>query len=238
VTASPALAAPPGLLVQRYPTATAADYELAHTVAADLAHAITRRGVATLALSGGTTPACFLRELGERPLDWSRVQVTLTDERWVPPGHPRANSTLIDQTLRRGAARDCAWHPLYCEGLERNKGIAGLNARLASFAWPLDVAVLGMGEDGHVASLFPDAAVWDAADPVEHVIAATAPTGEERVSLTLSTLRAAHRRYLLLHGARKAGVLLSSAGTRLPIAALYAHAATPVIAYLAEETHA
>jgi 6-phosphogluconolactonase len=186
-----------------------------------------------LAVSGGTTPGVFLRDLGEQSLPWPRVHVTLTDERWVPAGHPRANATLVSDTLLAGAARNCRWQPLYCDGLARLPGVTVLNEQLADFGWPLDVAVLGMGEDGHVASLFPDAATWNAPDLRTHVIAATSPTGEERVSLTLATLRGARHRYLLLHGARKAAVLRTPAS--LPVGALINDACPPVIAFMSLE---
>ena len=232
---TPASAArpPPGLIIREFRSPAAAAEALAAAVADDLSQAIRQRGTATLAVSGGTTPAGFLRDRGTRPLQWPLVRVTLTDERWVPAGSPRANATLVAGTLLAGAARDCRWQPLYCDGLARPAGLARLNDRLAAFGWPLDVAVLGMGEDGHVASLFPGAASWDSPDTHIRVIAANAPTGEERVSLTLATLRAARHRYLLLHGVRKAAVLQQPAA--LPVGALTKDAFPPVFAFVSLE---
>ena len=230
---TPTDAWPPGLTARRLATPAQAAVELAAAVAEDLRAALKARGKASLAVSGGTTPADFLRRLGDQPLDWARVQVTLTDERWVPAGHPRANATLVATTLLAGAARACRWQPLYCDEMTWAAGVQELNTRLRSFGWPLDVAVLGMGEDGHVASLFPGEA-WDAQNPAAAVVAASSPSGEERVSLTLRTLLSAAARYLLIHGPRKEAILRTAATSALPISALLAGARSPVRAFIAE----
>lgn len=226
-----------GIAIRRFDRAASAALQLARDVANRLRAAIDERGVAFLAVSGGTTPAAFLSALAAERLDWPRLHVTLTDERWVPDGHPRANATLVAQKLLQGAARQCHWHPLYVPGLELGAGVTELNRALSVLAWPLDVAVLGIGEDGHVASLFPDGLPWDSAPAGDAVVAARAPGGEERVSLSLTTLRAARHGYLLFNGARKLALAqsLDAADEALPAAAVMAGRTESLIAYAAEE---
>lgn len=218
-----------------YPDAAAAGAALAQAVAAQLSEAIAARGSARLAVSGGSTPAPFLRALSAKEIDWPRVHVTLTDERWVPAGHPRANATLVADCLLRDRAAACCWHPLYVDGLQLAEGVARLNVSLAGLGWPLDVVVLGIGEDGHVASLFPGAAPWQSSDPAQPLLAATSPNGEQRVSLTLATLRAARHRYLLFTGERKLSIVetLATAAPEHPAAALVADTRDPLVAFAA-----
>lgn len=228
------VAFPPGIAIRRFSSPLEAATALAEAVAADLSFALRERGRASLAVGGGTTPATFLSALGAQPIDWADIRVTLTDERWVPAGHPRANATLVAATLLQGAARACEWYPLYCDGLTSAEGVIELNARLASLGWPLDVVVLGMGTDGHVASLFP-ASQWNSQEPACAVIPAISPGGEDRVSLTMQSLRAARQRYLLIHGREKEAVLRSADRGALPIGALLAGSESPVIAFIAPE---
>ena len=230
---APAPVRAPPIEIRLCPDATAAGTALADVVASDLRSAIAARGAARLAVSGGTTPAPFLRALASQDIDWQRVHVTLTDERWVPAGHARANATLVADCLLRDRAANCHWHPLYVPGLGLAAGVARLNAELVDFGWPLDVAVLGIGDDGHVASLFPGARPWESAATDQPLIAAVSPTGEERVSLTLGTLRASVHRYLLFNGASKLSLVesLPMASLELPAAALIADARDPLVAY-------
>lgn len=222
-------------VVRRFKTTAAAATALAGAVASDLAGAIAARETARLALGGGSTPVRFLIELGRRPIAWHSVRTTLTDERWVPAGHPRANATMVADTLLTGAARVCSWFPLYVEGKDVQTGVGILNERMQTFGLPLDVVILGMGDDGHVASLFPGSP-WDAPTG-SALIAAQSPAGEPRVSLSLATLKSARHCYLLLHGERKSEVLRQADGTGLPIDALVTGALSPVNVYLAEGMH-
>ena len=121
-------------------------------IEAALKQAIDDRGRASLALSGGRGPELFLRELEKSPLDWARVTVTLVDERWVPVEHEQSNAALILRCMP-GALQRASWVPLYRgEGLEADADTAH---RVFETLLPVDVLVLGMGADGHTASLFP-----------------------------------------------------------------------------------
>ena len=117
---------------------------LAGEIAAVLEAAIRGAGRAALAVPGGTTPVAFLSALGDHALDWAAVAVTLTDERCVAADHLRSNRRLLDGTLFAGPAGAARFVALDDE--------PALSALL-----PLDACVLGMGEDLHIASLFPGA---------------------------------------------------------------------------------
>jgi 6-phosphogluconolactonase len=181
---------------------------LAAAVAARLDGAITTRGAAVLAVSGGTTPLRFFAELSRCALDWSAVTVTLCDERWVPPTHPRSNAKLVNGNLLQGPASAARFVPLYDACADTPEGgCEAVQRRMAALAQPFDVAVLGMGEDGHTASLFPDGdRIFDALDP--HTAALVLPmrapaAGEPRITLTLPPLAAARHAFLQIEGARK-----------------------------------
>ncbi len=167
---------------------------LADEVAALLAAAVRETGRAALAVPGGTTPAAFLSALGGHALDWAAVAVTLTDERCVPAGHPRSNRRLLDETLFAGPARAARF-------------VALDDTEALSTLLPLDACVLGMGEDCHIASLFPgaDALSPDCAAPSMRLSAPGAP--EERITLTAPALTGAEQCFVLIHGQDKRAAL-------------------------------
>ena len=162
--------------------------QLAHDVATSLAAAIARQGGAVLAVSGGTTPTKFFQALSTTELDWSKVQVTLADERQVDETSPRSNARLVKATLLQNQASAAHFVALY-----QNPDAA----RVPQF----DVAILGMGDDGHTASFFPGGDALSAAiDPqtTTAIIAISAPgSGEPRLTFTLPRLLSA--KHLILH---------------------------------------
>jgi 6-phosphogluconolactonase len=208
---------------------------LAAEVAIRLRTAIAMRGLASLAVPGGTTPIAFLDALARYALDWSRVVVTLTDERWVHERHAESNGGLVGRTLHRYAASTCTYRPLYVPGMRAEDALPVIESRLAPLPWPLDVVVLGMGLDGHVASLFPGAPIdMPAADIGRaRVLAVTGPDGTPRVSLTQESLASTRNLYVLIHGAQKKAVLeaaLDAEAPPLPVrTVLEAHAGRTVI---------
>jgi 6-phosphogluconolactonase len=206
--------------VQRFDSHAAASTALAGRVGAVLSDAVNLRGAASLAVPGGTTPGEFLTALGQQPVDWPHVTVLLTDERWVAPDHPRSNTALVDRTLgARG--RPYRWYPLWREGVAPHEVAALLEAGATALPWPLDVVVLGMGDDGHVASLFPGDETGFA-DASARFVAVLGPGAEPRVSLSAAVLAQARETYLLLRGAAKVDVLERALGGDLPVARLVA----------------
>jgi 6-phosphogluconolactonase len=199
----------------RFTDPATAGAALAEGVGRLLGSAIAARGSASLAVSGGRSPIAFLRALSEQPLDWSRVSVTLVDERWVDPGSADSNEALVHEHLLRGPAAGARWVPL--KGVESSPaaGLVAAQARLRAMPWPLDAVVLGMGDDGHTASLFPGAPGLAAAlDPHGTAwLAAIDPPGapHARLSLTLAALRQARQVFILIAGAAKRRVIEQAA---------------------------
>ncbi len=200
---------------------------LARAVAADLHEAIRLRGAALLAVSGGNTPKAFLRALSQERLDWSKVSVTLVDERWVAPDDARSNAALVRQHLLQGGAAAARFIPLYVDAPDPETGLAEVEARVAALALPFDALVLGMGLDGHCASLFPGGDNLQRAlryDAPEHVLPMRAPAAPEpRITLTLPVLVNTRRLYLHIEGLAKREVLqlaLDPGGESLPVGAV------------------
>ena len=192
---------------------------LAQHVADDLRAALAERGQASLALSGGTTPRRFLRALSAQALDWSKVLVTLVDERWVDETSPPSNAALLREHLLHGAAAQAQFVPLYRDAAEPEAALAMVETALDPLL-PLDVAVLGMGTDGHTASFFPGGDRLDEAlDPqgTATVLPIRAPgAGEPRITVTLPVLQAARGLYLHIEGAEKRGVLEQAVAEQPP----------------------
>lgn len=214
---------------------------LASKVAAALQTAISERGKAEIAVSGGSTPKLFFRALSARDIDWDKVVVTLVDERLVPAGHERSNHRLVASELLRGKAAAARFMPLYQEAPSPGEAAAKAGKALAGIGNPFDVVILGMGKDGHTASFFPDgdnlAAAIDPASP-RGVVAMEAPSaGEPRLTFTFASLEDA--RFLALHieGPDKKDTLdraISGVSeTEMPIRAMLNRAASPLEIYWA-----
>lgn len=184
-----------------YPDREALAIALAAGIAAKLAGAIAERGEASLAVSGGSTPKKLFQVLSETKIAWDRVTVVLVDERICPPDSDRANQRLVRETLLTGAAA-AAHFVAYETALATPNDNAERSEELfAALPWPLDVAVLGMGADGHTASFFPGgdrlAEAIDLAGKSRVVTMAAEGAGEPRLTLTLPALLDA--RFLALH---------------------------------------
>jgi len=199
----------------------------ADKVASDLGRGLSERGAASLVVPGGRTPAAVLGKLGKKPLDWANITVTLCDERWVPEQSPHSNAGMVRSTLL--AAADAKFVPLYNFATSPEEAVADIEQRLESLPRPWDAVVLGMGDDGHFASLFPgESALAVGLDlgAQRICVAATGPVeGPRRLSLTLSCLAETRHLYLLATGRNKRAVweAAASADPRvLPIAALHA----------------
>ena len=220
---------------------TALAQGLAQSVADDLRAALQARNLASLALSGGNTPKAFMQALAQQPLDWARVVVTLVDERWVPENHARSNARLLQESLLHGPPSAARFLSLYRATAEPEDALDELERDLAtSLPWPLDVAVLGMGEDGHTASFFPGGdRLAQALDPSgdARILPMRAPgAGEPRITLTLPALLQARRLYLHVEGAAKRHVLDQAVsgegeGGHFPVRRVLQHVASPVRTY-------
>lgn len=208
---------------------------LADRVAAMLRHALGQRRTASLVVSGGRSPLPFLRALGQRELDWSRVSVTLADERWLPPEHPDSNAGTVQASLQQGPAAAARFVPLYGGEESPEAGLAACELRLAEVSRPFDVVVLGMGEDGHFASLFPGVAGLSGllADSGPSLAAVNPPAAAHpRMTQSFAALLDARQLLVQIHGPRKRTVIEEAAergdAELQPIAALLQQTRTPV----------
>jgi 6-phosphogluconolactonase len=184
---------------------------LASWIVADLTAAIAKRGSATLAVSGGTTPKPLFERLSHADLDWSKVTITQVDERWVDEDHPDANARLIREHLLRDAAAAACFVSMKTDHPNPFEAEAAAAQKLAAFTDGIDVVVLGMGEDGHTASFFPGAqTLKEALDPDGDAlcVAISPPVApHDRMTLSLAALLRASNIYLHVTGETKWKVL-------------------------------
>ncbi|WP_019027875.1 6-phosphogluconolactonase [Colwellia piezophila] len=131
------------------------DVALAKKVSQLLSEAIKLKGKASIAVSGGSTPKGFFKVLSERDLDWSKVTITLADERWVAIDSQDSNTRLVHENLLQNNATAAKFFHLKQGEEFSDETLNDLNIAAKTSLLPLDVLILGMGEDGHTASLFP-----------------------------------------------------------------------------------
>ncbi len=209
---------------------------LSEAIATQLAAAIAERGQAVLAVSGGTTPLRLFEILSRRAIDWNAVTITLVDERFVPASSPRSNAALVAGNLLQNAASAARFVPLYRESLSIEDAARSDNAEMMLLPWPLDVAVLGMGADGHTASFFPDAGNLSVLlDPASErvVLPVHAPSaGEPRLTLVAARILGAGFLALHIEGEEKRAAFETAmgqgAGEKKPIRAVIEESPKPV----------
>lgn len=194
---------------------------LAAKVADTLKASIISRGTAFLAVSGGTTPGRFFAALSKQVLDWSKVTVTLVDERFVPESSPRSNAALAKASLLQNEAAGARFAPLFHEAASVEEGADLADIKLRSLPWPLDAAILGMGGDGHTASFFPDAQGLEALlDPASSRLVMpvhSESAGETRLTLTLPALIGAGLVVVHIEGAEKRNVIEAALAAEKPL---------------------
>ena len=182
--------------------------DMARRIAVILSDAIATRGVATIALSGGRSPRPVLEALAQAPLDWSKLVVTLVDERWVAPDHADSNERLVRETLLQGEAAKARFVGMKNDATDAYAGQPACEAAYAALPWPLDIVLLGMGEDGHTASLFPDAKELAQGLSTEALTLAVTPPAapHQRMSLSASAILKSRHVFLQIGGAAKKAV--------------------------------
>jgi 6-phosphogluconolactonase len=185
--------------------------EVAAAAAKEIAEAI-RGGVRTLVLTGGTTPQRCYELLAEVDLEWGRVTILFGDERCVPPNHPDSNYLMAKNALL-DKVMPATVHRMPAE-LGPDEGAAEYEKVVAANL-PLDLVLLGVGEDGHTASLFPGHQALKAHNLVVGVYDSPKPP-PERVTLTLPVLRAARRVLVMATGAGKADAVARAKRGEVP----------------------
>lgn len=191
--------------------------ELAKAVAQRLREAIAARGQATVVLSGGRSPVPFLEQLSREALDWPKVVVTLADERWVPVEHADSNAGLLKRHLLVGDAAKARFFGLYRASPTLEAAAEEADQALADLP-AIDVLVLGMGDDGHTASLFPNSPNIDAGlapGASRRCLPMLAPSvPHQRLTMTRSLLASAAFTVLSVQGSSKLDTLRAAlAGT-------------------------
>jgi 6-phosphogluconolactonase len=191
----------------RYPDLDTLSRELAQQIAAALTAAIAARGLASLVVSGGRSPLKLFECLRTQTLDWSRVCIALADERWVDPTDPASNEKLVRDELLKDRAADARFLGLKNGAPTPDLGAVSAWETFARVPRPFDAVVLGMGDDGHTASLFPASPnLTSALNPAAAAgcIGMWSPTvPQARLSLNLSALLDSRRIVILIAGQSK-----------------------------------
>lgn len=174
------------------------------------------RGKASIAVSGGSTPGPLYTQLSQQELPWSAIKVSLVDERWVDEVHPDSNARLVKHTLLQHHAQRATFVGMKTSANTPESAAETLHGILARHVMPLDLVILGMGQDGHTASFLPRGKGLERALSADCPTLCTAvtPTKESRASpsharmtLSLNTLLGAGQRILYVTGADKRKVL-------------------------------
>ncbi|HTT03788.1 MAG TPA: 6-phosphogluconolactonase [Steroidobacteraceae bacterium] len=221
---------------RRFPNAAALTEALCGEIVASLQEGLAAGRGTSLVVPGGHTPVALFDRLSTEQLDWSSVWVTLTDERWVDTHSSASNEHLVREHLLRNAAAPAQFVGLKSSHAEPHDAAAGCWSALAELPRPFDFVLLGMGDDGHVASLFPDspglAAAMDLSLP-PGCAAMTAPAAPRtRMTLNLRALLDARRIAVLIAGQTKWATYerarARGPAVDMPVRALFAQQNVPV----------
>jgi 6-phosphogluconolactonase len=220
-------------VIETFPDAAAWAEACAARLGETLGAAVLDQGRAVFAGAGGSTPSPIYANLARIELDWPRVVVTLVDERYVPEASPDSNAALMKRTLLTGPASAARFLPLYAPSVTVDRAAAEASKALAAEGDRLDAVLLGMGEDGHICSMFPESPTLKTLlTPDLKLAVYGVPPGrdgmappQERLSINLPYLVNARRVVLALTGAKKRAVFEREAAgdPRIhPIAAMIA----------------
>jgi 6-phosphogluconolactonase len=193
-----------------FDTREQASQAAAERIATVLSHRLDQQKAASLVVSGGTTPVDCYAALSETDLDWRRVGVLPSDDRWVPADHADSNEKLIRETLLVGKASDAELLTFYADDVTVEEQAALLDEDIRFVPFPFACSLLGMGADGHFASLFPDAENLEVGLDLESTTLClpvrTAASPHARISLTLAALSRSDEIILLIFGDEKRAV--------------------------------
>ena len=170
----------------------------ADVVSRKLTDLLAHKPQVTLALPGGSTPKRFLEGLSKTDLEWNRINVFLTDERWVDTSSDQSNEKLIREHLLKGRARHAMFYGIYQQGLTTEQSVQ---------------AILGMGDDTHIASIFPGNREIYTTDGIYAAVSELHSSGLPRVSLTPGTITRAEFIILVISGENKEAALTLAWGS-------------------------
>lgn len=224
------------LELKRFGSRQALASAVAGDIAARLAAAITARGNATLLVSGGHSPAPLFEQLRTQMLEWSRISVALVDERWVEPTDPASNERFVRERLLRDGAEAAHFFGLKNPAPSPDLGAAAAWRGLADLSRPADVTVLGMGDDGHTASLFAGSPNLKSAlelDASEGFVGMWSPSAPHaRISMNLRALLDSRHIFVFLLGDAKLRTYTAACGSgpveEMPVRAVLRQQRVPV----------
>ncbi|MCC2607269.1 6-phosphogluconolactonase [Planctobacterium marinum] len=178
-------------------------------ITAILDDAIQRKGQASILVSGGRTPLPLFKALSQSDIDWSKVVISLADERWVAAEDDASNEKLVRANLLQDKAASATFISMKTAHEDAADAVVELESRYAAMSWPVDVLILGMGEDGHTASLFPCSEQIQEGLKTEAKLLAVQPTTapHQRMSFSLSALLQSENIFLHLTGESKKAVI-------------------------------
>jgi len=213
--------------------------ELTHALEKNITQILANQPVCNMALAGGNTPKALYTLLSKLPLPWENVQVTLSDERWVAVNHDDSNEKMVRTELLINHAQKARFIPLKNAKHNPLEAMVLCDTNLKHNMPKLDVVVLGMGGDGHFASIFPNMENIHALLDLQQDVtcqAVTPPDKPPRMSLTLAYLLTAQKIYLLISGQKKLKIISevsrdNSPVTAYPVAALINQQVCPVDVY-------
>ena len=188
---------------------------LAEAVADALRADLAQQDRALLIVSGGSTPVPFFEALSQVDLPWARVDVTLADERWVPETDADSNTGLLKRHFLQHKAASAHFVPLTTAHTTAKEGVAELTATCEKLSWPASVVILGMGNDGHTASLFPDSPELEEGLTTDApLLAVTAPSMKttSRITFSRAQLKRARRHFIHLSGVEKRDMFTKAFG--------------------------
>jgi 6-phosphogluconolactonase len=198
------------MLFKNYKTSETLMQSLASTVEVELNNAIKNRGLATFVIPGGTTPKPFFNIIRDSDIEWEKITIFPTDERWVSMENSRSNARLIQRELLTGRASKANFLTLYKKNKTLDQGASSLAENISNYL-PIDVLVLGMGVDMHTASLFPGSPGLALAQSVNaaEVVPVTPLDNslEPRVTLSARVLEKAVNTHVLIIGLDKKNAL-------------------------------
>jgi len=221
---------------QRYADLATLSADLASEIAVSLTAAIASRGTASLVVSGGRTPVKLFERLRVQPLDWPKVCIALADERWVDTDDAASNERLVREHLLKDQAAAARFLGLKNAAPTPDIGAVSAWETFARVPRPFDAVVLGMGDDGHTASLFPGSPnLASALNPaaVAGCVGMWAPTAPQaRMSLNLTALLDSRRVVILISGDAKwktyAAAYAPGPEKDMPVRAVLRQTRTPV----------
>lgn len=214
---------------------------LKNDVINSLSEGLDEKGKASMLLSGGSTPGPLYKALSDQQLNWQNVWFAPTDERWVEPDHADSNEKLIRETLLQNNAKVANYIGLKSDADDPFTGQEQTNSNISAMPMPFDIVLLGMGEDGHVASLFPGLKdTREAMDDKSVNFCQGIRRGGsdvDRMTMTLNCLMKTKRIFLLFYGFKKLGVFEQAKLSKtddLPVSYLLHQNHVPVSLYWAE----